>query len=519
MPDKRETPGVDAPRASTKRDRRSVEDGTLAAAISVDEAPRSGPAPGPSRVQSARPFVREPRIATFGLLQDGPPSPMAGGQSGSASGSEPAAGGPKGRRLGKNTKHVHTAAEDASDKERRETSKRDRYRLLHLIWDDSDTIDRIAKCRRVSVVAGGDVGLRVEGGAAGYSGLARCGSVWACPCCAAKIARVRADEIGRLLTWATRNGHTVGMLTLTLQHHAGQRLDDTWTAASESLRDLRRSRAWRSESEREYGIRLGRWEVNPRRRPRPVRRLGWLDRLQVLGTVRLVEVTYGGNGWHPHVHLLVIFKGPVSQGLAEESIKTLFPAWQRALNKRGYDALERWRNPDGSEGGALDIRVSTDAVRSGLEDYFTKSLALEMTHSVTKTGNKAGAGLSPFMLAKSAYFDGDADHLDAWHEWMQSSRGRQQLVWSDGLKDLIGVEERADEEIADEEIGTDDQLILPADTWRAIRYLQVDLLLVAEAGGIHAARAWLDGRGLAWLQPDPEPSRDRMEKLIKKRAG
>ena len=34
---------------------------------------------------------------------------------------------------------------------------------------------------------------------AGYSGLASCGSVWACPQCAAKIATRRADELSKVM--------------------------------------------------------------------------------------------------------------------------------------------------------------------------------------------------------------------------------------------------------------------------------------------------------------------------------
>ena len=48
--------------------------------------------------------------------------------------------------------------------------------------------------------------------------------MWACSVCAAKIAAERANDLAAVAEWAVDRGHTMGMVTLTVQHHAGQRL-------------------------------------------------------------------------------------------------------------------------------------------------------------------------------------------------------------------------------------------------------------------------------------------------------
>lgn len=59
---------------------------------------------------------------------------------------------------------------------------------------------------------------------AGYSGLASCGSVWACPQCAAKVATRRADELSKVMRAVDEAGGSAFLLTLTMRHSRGGRL-------------------------------------------------------------------------------------------------------------------------------------------------------------------------------------------------------------------------------------------------------------------------------------------------------
>jgi hypothetical protein len=58
--------------------------------------------------------------------------------------------------------------------------------------------------------------------------------------------------------------------------------------------------------------------------------------------------------------------------------------------------------------------------------------------------------------------------------------------------------EETDEQIAEKDLGSDDLLALPADTWSAIRGCAEQLLTAAEVDGLVGARLWLNERGLSW---------------------
>jgi hypothetical protein len=203
-----------------------------------------------------------------------------------------------------------------------------------------------------------------------------------------KIARERAADLQAVLDWAIREGHTVAILTATVQHHAGHELGATWDAAQYGWQCITNRRLYRGESDREYQKRLDTWAVKgrPKGKPRPVRRIGWKERYGEHGWVRAVEVTKGENGWHPHLHVVLVFDGKLSGDMVRAAVAEFFPIWQRALQREGYDARERWTNPDGSVGGALDVRVSTEETAAALAEYFTKFVALELTAAVNKRG-------------------------------------------------------------------------------------------------------------------------------------
>jgi hypothetical protein len=474
---------------------------------------------GPAARTARQVALREPQTTSRGSLQGqsrgrqfgAPRGRRAEGRRPGARSRRVDAAGGRDVLLGKHTNRsaaLRIEEDDHEKRARRREAKVGRYTLLTRMWNDDVTLERVAKCRRVGVVAGGQVGLRVDSGAAGFSGLSKCGSVWSCPVCAAKIARERGMELEQVLTWAVDQGHTVAMLTATVQHHSGHQLGDTWDAVQYAWSTWTSSRKYTGESHEAYGERLAKWETDrargwagSRKRKRPVRAIGWRERYGELGWARAVEVTaMGDNGWHPHLHVVLVFEGQLSGDLVRAAVDEMFPTWQRALRREGFDAQQYGSNADGSQGGALDVRVSTEETAAGLADYFTKFVALEITGAVNKKGRSKG--LTPFQLAQAAFIDGDADAYEAWAIWTRVSRGRRQLTWSKRLRELAGLsDERSDEEIADDVIGDADELILPVETWAVVKWEQVQLLLAAEDGGVLGAIRWLDERGLDWIDP------------------
>lgn len=339
------------------------------------------------------------------------------------------------------------------------------WALRRKLWDVSNH-SRVRACGRVTHTGGGPT-LRVAdtdtGRVAGLAGLQSCGSVWACPVCARKIGARRAEEIRHVVSGAFAQGGGAVLVTLTLRHHAGQSLRASWDAARYAWSRVTSGRRYAAECER-FGL------------------LGW---------AAVVEVTHGAeHGWHPHLHVLVLFDRPVSEQTAEVMAMRWWMRWEAALVRKGYTAV--------ANRGGLDARLITpdDSAGSALGTYLSK-LAHEVTGGHTKDGRHGNR--TPFAILRDGLATGLADDIEAWWAWEQASHGRKQLTWSRGTRDRFGLgDDQTDEEIAKEDLASDDLIGLPSETWRTVRPIAEQLLTVAEIGGLEAACRWLTRRGLEW---------------------
>src|SRR4051795_12828238 len=371
------------------------------------------------------------------------------------------------RRLGNYANRVSPAGQTRDISVRRRSNRRKRGQLRHQLRGTT-TLSRLQDCGAKTVNGLGGPILRVSGEGderiAGYAGLVTCGSVWACPCCSAKIAARRAEELSAVMRTVLTSGGSASLITLTMRHHSGHKLKDLWQALSAAWRGVISGKQWIADQE-----------------------LGGL-----LGWVRVVEATHGRNGWHLHVHALVCWDRSVSLALAQDIGYRMWQRWSRVLERKG---LSSWKHR-----GGVDVRMAT-LQSDNLAHYFNK-LAREVTYSHMK---EARGGRSPFKILTDGLETGDADDLDLWTEWEQASYGRRQLTWSLGAHDLrkladLGAEQ-SDEEIAEEDLAGEDLIALPHPTWRVLlrAELTTDLLDAAELAGVEGACTFLTMRGLEWL--------------------
>lgn len=338
------------------------------------------------------------------------------------------------------------------------------------------TQERWRRCGKTAVSEGAEVGLKVTGGPngklkAGFSGLATCGSVWACPVCSAKIATRRTSELEHLLAWNASRGGSVALATFTMKHHTGHKLRALRKALSAAWRHITQSRAWKQTRKREG-----------------------CD-----GYVRAIECTHTNTGgWHLHAHVLLIFDGPVTQEFVDEWTAELYELWAAGLRKSGMEASRK---------SGVDVRIGTGAV-DGLGKYLSK-LTYEAAGGRFKKGGKGKprftadgreiVSRTPFELLDEALTTGLADDMERWFEWESGSKGMQQLVWSNGLKAAAGVEDASDEEIAEaDDLDGGTILVISARSWHRVYWEAADLLTVTEQGGCPAAMSWLDERGLVY---------------------
>jgi hypothetical protein len=322
---------------------------------------------------------------------------------------------------------------------------------------ENSKLQSVALCRLTPV--DDHLGTRVVVGPEGasFGGLKKCSSPWACPLCAASLARTRVEYASTAAESWCAAGNTVAMVTLTMRHTASDDLVKLFEANSKAWSSVRQSAA--------------------------VRKATTLEGLAA--TASKTEVTWGRNGWHVHRHALAFFEGD-DPAAPDRWAEAAFPVWQRALKRLGLE-------PDGEHG--IDVKI----VRAGraVEDvaaYVAKdgsplealSAALEVAGgAVGKLG--AGGNVSTWqILARAVVGDGQAAAL--WGEWEVASKGRRAMVWSKGAAKTLGLDDEPDELVADDaEPESRAVMAIHPDEWKRLRRTRkVNRLLDAAEDGYAA---------------------------------
>lgn len=353
-------------------------------------------------------------------------------------------------------------------------------------------------------------------GVAHYANLQTCASIHACPVCAPKIRSGRADEIEQAVSRWLNDGHAAYMLTLTVRHDAGDQLAALLDAISDSWKycidPVVWKGAWRhgcSKTGRRWGCELRAHDC-----PRRWYDDGLRDELGVQGFIRALEVTHGANGWHPHLHVLVLVEQALDVAERAALEGHFFDHWGRRIAKHGYGPLVE----------GVGVHVSQVSSPADIADYVAKfvddagasrAVGNELARHDLKNGRRKGR--TPWQVLTDAKDHGDARDLDIWTEYEKATFGRRAITWSHGLKDRLRVVEVDDEELAEEKVGGDVIAILDDDEWRTVRTTRgamAELLSRVEHAGTDGG-ALVIGHFLVelragvwnrWQRPPPLPS-------------
>jgi hypothetical protein len=253
-----------------------------------------------------------------------------------------------------------------------------------------------------------------------FTGLQTCGSVWACPPCASKIAERRRGELEDAIAVAREKVHGVLVAAYTFRHGPLDDLSGSLGRFLGALRSMTSTRAYK----------------------------GLMGRYGLLGSIKALEVTHGTrNGWHPHAHLLYFVDRPLSELEVVELETALYALWQRAAARVGLDMDRRYGLRLQSTWGAVADYVA----KFGREpDHRPWGAADELTKAITKRGHGEDRH-TPWDLLRWAADTGEAQPVQLFREYHAAFKGRRQLVYSPGLKDLLGLgPDRTDEELASE---------------------------------------------------------------------
>lgn len=290
--------------------------------------------------------------------------------------------------------------------------------------------ERVAHCGHYvgAMSEGVAVHFDAADGRAGYAGLGVCGSVWACPVCSAKINAARRAELESAMEAARLAGRGVYLVTLTLQHSRVDSLADLVEAVKDAWRRVKGGATWQR----------------------------MVAENAIMGHITATEATHGARaGWHPHLHILLFTYSPLTDYGLSRLREKLTARYVKMVGKN-----ERYASSIHS----VDIR---DGKAAG--DYITKwGLESELTGQASKKGDGVYSGLTPFQLLAN-YGDGDRRAGELFREWALTMKGRRQLVWSKGLRDILGVADGGeDADIAETETGAPLAVITPCQ-WGALR--------------------------------------------------
>lgn len=314
-----------------------------------------------------------------------------------------------------------------------ESSSENRYRLQGLareILGDRDK--RLHECLRVQRPGSELVEIRrdPEKTTAHFRNLILCNRVWTCPVCSARISNQRREELTQALAAAKLLGLHPVLVTYTLRHDGSDALQHVLGGLCDALRAFKSGRAYQ-DIKAEYDI---------------------------VGGIRALEMTYGENGWHPHVHELLFSKQKLDPGALAGMRKWLVDRWVTSLRTLGFDA---------SYAHGIDVRNADSKIAEYVAKFGREPREMEwgIEHELANAASKKAHadGLTPFQLLE-CYDIGDKRAERLFVEYAEAMAKHHQLQWSPGLRKLLVMPEPVE----------DEQLTLIEDTPGSYTAVEID---------------------------------------------
>lgn len=282
-----------------------------------------------------------------------------------------------------------------------------------------------------------------SGTKATWGNVFQCADVWVCPVCHKKIVYERGCEISRAVDAHVDKGKAVSMFTFTIPHSHDDKLD----YLLKKLADARK---------RFFGDRVMRQVF---------------ELYRIIGHIDGLEVTHGRNGWHPHYHsevfadydMTAFYRDKLAVTKHYDKSGGLYYRYvdakrEQRLIKQGKDDLIehitlahffkiQWGKfcravglPNPSYRNGFTMQSGENAAK-----YISKfKTAQELTGSMTKQGRKGNRNQWEILHDASL---GCERSKSLFKQYAECFHGKRQLIWSRGLKERFGIDDKHDDEV------------------------------------------------------------------------
>lgn len=276
-------------------------------------------------------------------------------------------------------------------------------------WENS-TRKSQALCGRVPIAKNGYVSLFSSPTHPIISGLMRCSSPSTCVVCSSRIAKARGTWLSEVFHKAIEQGFQISMLTLTVRHKRSDRLDNLLKAMEQAYTNVQGSTSYKA-LRNDYDSSF----------------------------IRVLEVTHGKNGFHPHYHIAIIHRPGFDFELLRADMER---TWVTHIERQGLLAPI----PDKA------VHIVHNASDEQRAWYLTKACgmsSLEVSNGRYKTAKGDNLGIWQIHgLAVS----GDLDSKYVWHAYEKAIFKKRLFTMSKGMADKFGVIWRSDVELASDEV-------------------------------------------------------------------
>lgn len=293
-----------------------------------------------------------------------------------------------------------------------------------------------------------------------YTGLQTCGSVWSCPVCCAKIQEKRRSEVSKALDYFYSNNFQAVLITFTFSHKKEDLLQDILNKFLLALNKMK--------SGNQFTL--------------------FKKRVNFQGLIRSLEITHSEkNGFHPHTHELWFLDKNTNKKDFVSFIQNKFLlACKKSKLLNDNSDLKSFLKR------SIDIKFNCRS-----SDYLNKqddqkNLSWGIDRELTKSSNKTS---HPFSFLSQ----NTIRSRELFLEFSIAVKGKSQLFWSRGLKNLVNIEDKSDQELSEKEEKSEILGLLDVEQWKFIRRfnLRAQILDIAENKDYEAIIDFIDNKKLS----------------------